>query len=75
MEDFVNIIVKNFTQAQNRQNWEDMKSFMFFGVFVFFPFTCIMVTNSLIIVGAHLMKNNQKKKKKQRVLGAIPFLD
>ena len=65
MEDFVNITVKNFTQAQNRQNWEDMKSFMFFGVFVFFPFTCIMVTNSLIIVGAHLMKNNQRSEERR----------
>ena len=37
MEDFVIMSIKNFSHAQNYQNWKDMENFMFFGLFVFFP--------------------------------------
>ena len=38
MKDFVIMSVKNFSYAQNYQNWKYMESFIFFGLFVFFPF-------------------------------------
>ena len=41
MEDFVIMRVKNFSHTQNYQNWKDMERFMFC---LFFPFTCIIVT-------------------------------
>ena len=59
MEDFVIISVKNFSYAQNYQNWKDVESFMFFSLYMY-----TNNTNSLIIVGAHLTKTNQKKEKK-----------
>ena len=37
MEDFVIMIVKNFSHAKKYYNWKDIESFMFFGLFVFFP--------------------------------------
>ena len=76
MEDFVIISVKNFSYAQNYQNWKDVESFMFFSLYMY-----TNNTNSLIIVGAHLTKTNQKEKKtnkqtkKQRVLCTIRFFD
>ena len=76
MEDFVIISVKNFSYAQNYQNWKDVESFMFFSLYMY-----TNNTNSLIIVGAQLTKTNQKKKKtnkqtkKQRVLCTIRFFD
>ena len=62
MEDFVIISVKNFSYAQNYQNWKDVESFMFFSLYMY-----TNNTNSLIIVGATLTK------KKQRALCTIRF--
>ena len=54
MEDFFIMSVKNFSYAQNYQNWKDMESFMFFG-FLFSSFYMYTNnTNSLIIIGAYL---------------------
>ena len=61
MEDFVIMSVKNFSFAQNYQNWKDVESFMFFSLYMY-----TNNTNSLIIVGAHLTKTNQKKKKNKQ---------
>ena len=69
MEDFVIMSVKNFSYAQNYQNWKDMESFMFFG-FMFFSFYMYTNnTNSLIIVGAHLAGG------KKKALCTIRFFD
>ena len=57
MEDFVIISVKNFSYAQNYQNWKDVESFMFFSLYMY-----TNNTNSLIIVGAHLTKKKTKNK-------------
>ena len=58
MKDFVIMSVKNFSYAQNYHNWKYMESFMFlfFGLFVFFLYLYTYNTNSLLMVGAHLMK-------------------
>ena len=61
MEDFVIMSVKNFSFAQNYQNWKDVESFMFFSLYMY-----TNNTNSLIIVGAHLTKTNQKEKKNKQ---------
>ena len=60
MKDFVIMSVKNFSYAQNYQNWKYMESFIFFGLFVFFLFMHTYNTNGLLIVGAHLTKNKIK---------------
>ena len=35
MEDFVIMSVKNFSYAQNYQNWKDVESFMFFSLYMY----------------------------------------
>ena len=61
MEDFVIVIVKKFSYAQNYYNWNDMEvlCFLVFG-FWFLVFSPLHMynsnTDSLIIVGAHLTK-------------------
>ena len=54
MEDFVIMSIKNFSHAQNYQNWKDMESFIFFGILFFSFYMYTNNTSSLIIVGAHL---------------------
>ena len=46
MEDFVIVIVKKFSYAQNYYNWNDMEvlCFLVFGFWFFPPFTCTIVT-------------------------------
>ena len=69
MEDFVIITIKNFSHTQNyriARIWEAL----YFLVCLFFAihmYNSKLVTNSLIIVGAHLTK----KKKDIILLGAM----
>ena len=72
MEDFVIMSVKNFSYAQNYQNWKDVETFMFFSLYMY-----TNNTNSSIIVGAHLTKKKKKQtnKQKQRVLCTICFFN
>ena len=68
MEDFVIMSVKNFSYAQNYQNWKDVESFMFFSLYMY-----TNNTNSLIIVGAHLTRKKKKKQNKTKGIRCNSF--